>query len=322
MELRHLRYFVAVAENENITRAAMKLHVSQPALSRQVRDLEDEIGFPLLERTAKSVKLTEAGRAFLAGARVVLQRTEEAVKAARVAATGNHGHLHIGYAPSPTARLLPSTLRAFQAAAPGPRVKLHDMSTEEMLAGLREGKLHMAFLVRPTPAMLRGLHFEKLLLDPVRLAVPAGHPFTRRRTIPLSLAVREPFVALDRGEYPEYHKFLAGVFARTKSRPRIAEEHESIAGIVSSVEAGCGLALAPQTLACSFGSRVKLLPLSPAPEPLVIGAAWRKPAPSPAAANLLEHARKAATEIHPSRSRKRPPEDRLPRDFVAIPRPS
>jgi len=302
MELRHLRYFVAVAENENITRAAMKLHVSQPALSRQVRDLEDEIGFPLLERTAKSVKLTEAGRAFLAGARVALQQAEEAVKTARAAATGNRAHLHIGYAPSPTARLLPLTLRAFQTASPGPRIKLHDMTTEEMLAGLREEKLHMAFLVRPTPAMLRGLHFEELLRDPVCLAVPPGHPFARRRTIPLSLAVKEPFVALDRGDYPEYHKFLAEVFARTKSQPRIAEEHESIAGIVSSVEAGCGLTLAPQTLACSFGTRVKLIPLSPAPEPLLIGAAWRKPAPSPAAHDLLECARKAAGEIQPSRT--------------------
>lgn len=297
MELRHLRYFVAVAETENVTRAAMKLHVSQPALSRQVRDLEEEIGFRLLERTAKSVKLTEAGRVFLAEARVVLQRTEEAVKTARAVATGNRGHLHIGYAPSPTARLLPPTLRAFQAASSGLRIKLHDMSTEEMLAGLREGKLHMAFLVRPTPAMLRGLHFEELLRDPVCLAVPPGHPFTRRRTVPLSLAVKEPFVVLDRGEYPEYHKFLAGVFARTKSQPRIAEEHESIASIVSSVEAGCGLALAPQTLACSFGSRVHLLPLSPQPEPLVIGAVWLKPTLSPAAVTLLDHARKAAAEI-------------------------
>src|SRR5438876_8337493 len=102
MELRHLRYFVAVAEAENVSRAALKLHISQPGISRQIRDLEDEIGFQLFQRTAKSLKLTEAGRVFLAEARAVLQRADEAVKRAR-AATGGSGELHIGYAPSLTA---------------------------------------------------------------------------------------------------------------------------------------------------------------------------------------------------------------------------
>src|SRR5438309_5969507 len=112
MELRHLRYFIGVAEEENVSRAALKLHVSQPALSRQIRDLEEELGFLLLERSAKSVRLTEAGRAFLSEARAVLQRAEEAVKAARSIATGG-GEIHVGYAPSLTARILPQTLRAF-----------------------------------------------------------------------------------------------------------------------------------------------------------------------------------------------------------------
>src|SRR5262245_44041794 len=132
MELRHLRYFVAVAEEENVSRAALKLHVSQPALSRQIRDLEDELGFLLLERSAKSVRRTEAGRAFLTEPRAVLQRAEDAVKAARAIATGAHEELHIGYGPSLTARVLPATLRAFQAELQDVRVKLHDFSTEEM----------------------------------------------------------------------------------------------------------------------------------------------------------------------------------------------
>ncbi len=139
MELRHLRYFIGVAEEENVSRAALKLHVSQPALSRQIRDLEEELGFSLLERGARSVRLTEAGRAFLTEARAVLQRVEDAVNAARSVATGGIGELHVGYAPSLTPRILPPTLRAFQAELPKVRVRLHDLSTEEMLAGLREG---------------------------------------------------------------------------------------------------------------------------------------------------------------------------------------
>src|SRR5437870_4674623 len=113
VELRHLRYFVAVAEMENVSRAALKLHVSQPALSRQIRDLEDELGFPLLERTAKSVSLTEAGRVFHAEARALLHQAEAAVKKARAASTAGPGELHVGYSPTPTARILPPTLRAF-----------------------------------------------------------------------------------------------------------------------------------------------------------------------------------------------------------------
>src|SRR5438046_10266719 len=148
MELRHLHYFIGVGEEENVSRAALKLHVSQPALSRQIRDLEEELGFLLLERGPKSVRLTEAGRAFLTEARAVLQRAEDAVKTARSIATGGRGELHVGYAPSLTARILPPALRAFQAELPNVRVKLHDLSTEEMFAGLCEGRLHVAMVVR------------------------------------------------------------------------------------------------------------------------------------------------------------------------------
>src|ERR1043165_5766028 len=167
MELRHLRYFVGVAEEENVSRAALKLHVSQPALSRHIRDLEEELGFLLLDRGAKSVRLTDAGRAFLSEARAVLQRAEDAVKAARAIATGEHGELHVGYAPSLTARILPQILRAFQAELPRVRVRLHDFSTEEMLAGLREGRLQVAFVVRLPRALLRGLQFAELARDSI-----------------------------------------------------------------------------------------------------------------------------------------------------------
>src|SRR3954469_20437350 len=185
MELRHLRYFVAVAEEENVSRAALKLHVSQPALGRQIRDLEEELGFSLLERSAKSVRLTEAGRTFLDEARAVLQRADEAVKTARSIATGGN-ELHVGYAPSLTARILPPTLRAFQAEMPNVRVRLHDFSTEEMLEGLQNKKLQIAFLVRLTPALLRGLQFEELTRDPMCLAVAPKHPLASRRSVTLA----------------------------------------------------------------------------------------------------------------------------------------
>ena len=122
------------------------------------------------------MRLTAAGKTFLDEARAVLQRVEAALKTARAVATGGRGEIHVGYAPSLTVRILPPALRAFQAALPNVRVLLHDLSTEEMLARLRDGALQIAFLVRPTRAMLRGLHFEELMRDTLCLAVAPKHP--------------------------------------------------------------------------------------------------------------------------------------------------
>ena len=290
MELRHLRYFIGVAEEENVSRAALKLHVSQPALSRQIRDLEDELGFLLLERSAKSVRLTEAGRAFLTEARAVLQRAEDAVKAARAIAHGG-GELHVGYAPSLTARILPATLRAFQAGSPNVRVRLHDLSTEEMLTGLREGKLQIAFVARPITSMLRGLRFEELVRDPICLAVAPSHPLARQRTVTPADAAREPIIAYSRKDYPEAHEMLADVFASWKGKLRIVEEHDSVSGLIAAVEAGTGVAVAAQSLTCAAGPRLKLIPFQPAPGPLVVGAVWSKSGLTGAAESFLKAAK-------------------------------
>jgi len=276
MELRHLRYFVAVAEEENVTRAAMKLHVSQPGLSRQIRDLEDELGFLLLERSAKSVRLTPAGQMFLAEARAVLKRAEEAIQAARAVADGQGAELHVGYATSPTVKLLPPTLRAFQAQMPSVRVKLHDLSTEEMLGQLREGKLEMAFMVKPSAALLRGLNFEELARDDMCVAVARNHPFAHKRTVSLVEVAKEPLIALNRKDYPDYHESLEAMFADVKAKPRVAEEHDSVSSLITSVEAGSGVAIVSESINCISGPRLKLVPLLPKVAPLVVGATWGK----------------------------------------------
>ena len=291
MELRHLRYFTGVAGEENISRAALKLHVSQPALSRQIRDLEEELGFALLKRGAKSVSLTEAGRVFLTEARAVLQHAEEAVKIARAVASGGHAELHVGYAPSLTARILPQTLRAFQAALPKVRVKLHDLSTEEMLAGLRDEGLQIAFIVRPTPTVLRGLTFEELARDAICVAMALKYPLVRRRVLTLEEVVKEPIMAYSRKEYPDAHEVLKAIFAPIKGKPRIAGEHDSVTSLIAAVEAGGGVALVSESLSCIAGPRLKLTPLSPAPAPLIIGAAWVKGRLAPAAGRFLECAK-------------------------------
>ena len=295
MDIRHLRYFVSVAETENVSRAALKLHVSQPGLSRQIHDLEDELGFELLERTAKSLKLTEAGKIFLTEAKAVLQRADDAVKTARAIATGQKGELHVGYAGSPTVRILPPTLRAFQAESPEVRVRLHDLSTEEMLAGLRDGKLQLALLVCPTPSSLRGLRFVELLHLPIRLAVAPKHPLARSRSVPLTEVAKLPLIGFNHVDYPDYTEVLENIFSPAKLKPRIAEEHDSAASLIAAVESGAGVAVVTDSLECVTGPRLKFLQLTPTPTPLVLGAAWPKGELAPAAERFLKHVKQAAT---------------------------
>lgn len=292
MELRHLRYFIAVAEEENVSRAALKLHVSQPALSRQVRDLEDELGFLLLERGAKSVRLTDAGRVFLEEAKAVVRRAQDAVNTARAVASGKRGEIHVGYAPSLTVQILPPILRAFQTEAPGVRVMLHDLSTEEMLAGLGKGKLQAALLVRPTKAMLRGLQFSELARYEWRVAVAPKDALARQRSVTLAQLARQPLVAYSRKDYPEYHELLAAMFAEVKLKPRIVEEHDNVTSLITAVEIGPGVALAPESLSCFAGPRLKLIPVAPPPAALVVGVVWQ----SKEVTNLTERFLKCAKE--------------------------
>ncbi len=282
MELRHLRYFVAVAEEQNVTRAAARLHVSQPPLSRQIRDLEDELGVALFEHGAKSLRLTEAGKVFLAEARAVLQRADEAVQLAKAVAGGQRGEIHVGYAPSLTVELLPRALKLFQEANPGMRVQLHDMSTQEMLRGLRDGKLHVALLVQVSAKVMAGLVFEELRRYAVCVAVHPSHPLARSRKVGMEQLVNERLVAFTLADFPEHHVWLVSLFAPLNRTPQIAEEHDSATSLIASVEAGRGVALVLEPFQCFAGPRLKVRPLVPAPHASVVGIAWRKPVSSAA----------------------------------------
>jgi LysR family transcriptional regulator, benzoate and cis,cis-muconate-responsive activator of ben and cat genes len=295
VELRHLRYFVAVAEMENVSRAALKLHVSQPALSRQIRDLEDEIGFCLLERTAKSVRLTDAGRAFLDDARELLQQADDAVKKARAIASEEPTELHVGYSPTPFAEILPKTLRAFQRAMPNVHVRLHDWSNKTILDGVRDGRLQLGLIVPPPKASsLPDLRYEELFHERVCVAVTPQHQFARRRTVPLTEVAAEPVIGLTREDYPNYYDYLSMIFSNVKQKPRVIEEHDSMAGVMSAVEAGTGVAIGVD-FGYSFGNRVKFLHLTPEPKPISIGIAGTKGRLSPVAEKFWQCAKEAAS---------------------------
>jgi DNA-binding transcriptional LysR family regulator len=299
VELRHLRYFVAVAEAENVLRAStQKLHVSQPAVSRQIRDLEDELGVQLFERTGKALNLTEAGRLFLKEARAVLARTDEAVANVRAFAQLGETELNVGYSPLPGAQIVPAVLRAFQQALPTVHVRLHDWSNEQIAVGLRDGRLKVALVARPLKGGgFGGFRFEELLREQIRLAVPPNHPFAQRRSVSLAEAAQEPFIGLMRDEYPDYHGYLATLFASVKNKPRVIEEHDGMTSVVSSVEAGTGVAVAVDALGYTFGNRVRLVRLTPEPKPISFGIAARKGRLTPATAKFWQCAKEAAATL-------------------------
>lgn len=295
MELRHLRYFVIVAEEQNVTRAAARLHVSQPPLSRQIRDLEAELGVELFRRTAKSLALTEAGKIFLSEARAILLRVDQAVETIRTVANPRRETLHVGYAPSLTVRLLPRTLVIFERDHPGVRISLHDLSSEECIRRLSTGKIDLALTVRPSASRMRGLTFEKLAGYPLCCAVAASHPLAGKKEVALSDLKSERFIVYSRDDYPEYYDGLKALFRPFGFEPRVGEEYDAVTGLIAAVEAGQGIAIVPSSLACLTGQRLKLLPLKPKVPLFLVGAAMAKNK-SKLAQDFVAAAKQAAKE--------------------------
>jgi LysR family transcriptional regulator, benzoate and cis,cis-muconate-responsive activator of ben and cat genes len=190
MEFRHLRYFIAVAEECSFSRAAEKLHVSQPPLSRQIRDLEAELGVKLLERNRQGVRLTRLGNAVLAKARGLIRDADSFKVEAKVLDKQLHEELRIGYAPSPTAMIISKVLAKYHELAPGGRITLQDLTHTEMLLGLKTKKLHAALTLRPRENEMRGLRFETISRHAVGIICSLKSPLAGVDTIRPSTVVR------------------------------------------------------------------------------------------------------------------------------------
>ena len=240
MELRHLRYYVAVADALNFTKAAARLRVAQPALSRQVRDLEEEIGVDLLLRSPRGVTLTAEGKLFLEEARDLLKRTVEAVEKTRSLARGDYGELPVGYSPSPTVDILPPALGAFQKSVPRVTVRFHDLAGNELADGLRNGVLELAIMQRPTGSNGTGLTFEPLHAYPICVAVAPGHPLAKLKVVPLARLAGEKLVVFRRQEYTDYHALLERVLQAVHPRPVIAVECDGSSSLITEVATGRG----------------------------------------------------------------------------------
>jgi len=307
MELRHLRYFLAVAEALNFTKAAALLRVSQPALSRRVQELEDEIGVDLLKRSSRGVVLTAEGKVFLEKTRHILKLADESVDQVRALARGEEGELHMGYAPAPTVEILPPALAAFQKAFPRVRVLLHDFSEQELIDGLRNGRLELALMPRGTGPQSVGLEFETLRSYPICVAVAPTHRFARLKTITLEMVATEAMIGFNRKDYPEYYVGLDRIFEPLGIKPRVVVECDSSSSLITEIETGRGVAIASPVLRHASGKRLLYRPLTGTTEVLSVGIARAtKGDVTPAGEKFCEILRKtsdAATLAKPKSAR-------------------
>ncbi len=295
MELRQLRYFVAVAEERNISRAAKRIFLTQPALSRQIKALENEIGQCLLERQAHSIRLTPVGEALLREARELLQHAEQMIERVRVAGRGLR--LRVGYAPSLAAGMLSVAVENFTQAHPNAHVELLDLSTAEMLAGLENDRLDVALCVGQR-RQTRGLKWTPLIRAPWRLAVSRNHPLARRSQATPADVAGEPLLVYAKRDYPEYWDALTGWLQGHGQRPRVAGEYDGAENLMAAVESGLGVAVVTARMARLFPNRARLVKLSSAPEPVRIAVGRRaNRAEDKPLAVFIEELRKAASAV-------------------------
>jgi len=246
MELRHLKYFVAVAEEAHFGRAARRLFIYQPPLSRQIRDLEEEVGVVLLERGRDGVRLTDAGRQFLEGARQTLVQAERTVALAKNAAEGKSGFLSIGYIPTGDLGVIPKVLLPFRKRYPRIELELRSLAVTPQIEELRRERIHLGFLRLPVHApdlRIEHVHSESLLV-----ALQEGHPLSRRSRVSLSQLASEDFLVFPRRLAPTYYDEIISFFRKAGFSPKIGHEVESLQTQLALVSAGLGFALLPASV--------------------------------------------------------------------------
>jgi DNA-binding transcriptional LysR family regulator len=238
LELRQLRYFVAVAEQGSLTRAAARLHIAQQSLSQQIRTLEAQLGVTLFERSSRGVELTDVGAVLLREARPVLARAERAAEAVRRAARGEQGELRVGFLSTVANYFMPPVVRAFRERHPGVTLHTEDLTIAALVAGLRDGTLD-AGLSRPP--LVDDLATEIVLREPVAAVLPEGHPLADRAELTLADLADEPWVLTPRSSWPPWHKLYDQDFARAGYQPRVVQRGTTPQGLLALVAAGVGV---------------------------------------------------------------------------------
>jgi len=265
MELRHLRYFQAVAEELSFSKAARRLHIAQPALSRAVQEIERDVGVNLIDRNRRSVRLTPAGTVLLQEIALLLDRLEESLRRVRRTAAGEEGELRLGYIGPPTKPFLGRILAEYHRRFPRVSVHLEERTPERVWEMVAKGRLSVG-LTRPVLAH-EALGLQSLLLRHERLcaALPPGHAWLGRASIPWRQLAREPLIMLARREGAGSHDAALAACRQAQFTPRVSHTPSLIGTVLQYVEAGAGIGIVPESVASEItGSEVKLVPLKPA----------------------------------------------------------
>ncbi|MDI1483837.1 LysR family transcriptional regulator [Polyangium sp. y55x31] len=278
MELRHLRYFLTVAEEKHFGRAARRLRMTQPPLSRQIQELEAELGFELFDRARRQVELTPAGVVFLGRIRGVLDGLDQAVHEARRASVGEIGRVAVGYISSLAYSGITDLLRAFHEQFPKVEIALREMSPQAQLDAIKEGWIDVG--------LVRGLVDDASLAsacvarDPLVVVLPAGHRLAEQKRIPLKLLAGEPFVIFPRQRGPSFFDQIMALCRTAGFTPRIVQEAPQL-DILSLVAAGFGVAIMPGSIRRAGRKGLAIRPIVGAPR-ATLYIVWRADDTAPA----------------------------------------
>jgi DNA-binding transcriptional LysR family regulator len=275
-ELRQLRYFVAIAEEGSLTRAAARLHIAQQSLSQQVRTLEAQLGVTLFERSSRGVTLTDVGAVLLREARPVLARAERAAEAVRRAARGEQGELRVGFLSTVANYFMPPVVRAFRERHPGVALHTEDLTIAALVTGVRDGTLD-AGLSRPP--LVDDLATEIVLREPVAAVLPEGHRLAGRAELTLADLADEPWVLTPRSSWPPWHRQFDEDFARAGFRPRVVQRGTTPQGLLALVAAGVGVTRLMLSSRSLRDGGVVFVPL--AGDEACVVLVWREDAPNP-----------------------------------------
>jgi DNA-binding transcriptional LysR family regulator len=288
MELRHLRYFVAVGEEQHYGRAALRLRVVQPALSRQIQDLEEDVGFKLFERLPRGVKLSAAGKLFLEDARRILQEVNEATARAERVARGQSGTLRVGFTESASWRgVVPESFRRFREMRPDAELQLQPLPSLVQLEAVRSGRLDAGFVFN-MPKADPELDGRPVAILRIELAAPRGHPLTKLKQVRLRDLASTSFIWFPRREAPAlYDRLMRECFRGGLKSPRIVQEGKDEATILSLVATGLGVGWVLDTSRWRRPKSVVILSVVDMDVPQELSLVWRKDNRSPLLASFV-----------------------------------
>lgn len=274
MELRHLKYFVAVAEELNFGRAAKKLHIAQPPLSQQIKNLEEELGIKLFDRSRRNIQMTAAGSHFLKDARQVLLHVEEAAETARRVHGGKAGRLVVGFVGSVIHTFLPEGLRLFRERFPEVELVLHEINTAEQKTALHAKRIDVGFFYQGDQDPL--LASKTLTLAPLLAVLHNKHPLSGRRSVNIRELADEPFIANTRSSEPVVRDAFISLCHSAGFSPKIAQEAGQVQTVLGLVASGLGVCLLPDFIKNIRRPGVQYVPLSGSPPEVKLGVVWRR----------------------------------------------